>query len=86
MKTVILLTMSNVFMTFAWYGHLKFKHTALYKVVLISWFIAFVEYCFQFRRIGSGIRVFRGGIKNNSGNHYLNDFQCFSPFSISKKI
>jgi hypothetical protein len=47
MKTVILLTMSNVFMTFAWYGHLKFKHTALYKVILISWFIAFVEYCFQ---------------------------------------
>jgi uncharacterized protein (DUF486 family) len=34
-------------MTFAWYGHLKFKHTALYKVILISWFIAFVEYCFQ---------------------------------------
>jgi uncharacterized protein (DUF486 family) len=47
MKTVILLTMSNVFMTFAWYGHLKFKHTALDKVILISWFIAFVEYCFQ---------------------------------------
>jgi uncharacterized protein (DUF486 family) len=47
MKTVILLTMSNVFMTFAWYGHLKFKQTALYKVILISWLIAFVEYCFQ---------------------------------------
>ena len=46
MKTVILLTLSNVFMTFAWYGHLKFKQTALYKVILISWLIAFVEYCF----------------------------------------
>ncbi len=47
MRTVILLTVSNVFMTFAWYGYLKFKQTALYKVILISWLIAFVEYCFQ---------------------------------------
>jgi uncharacterized protein (DUF486 family) len=47
MKTVLLLTVSNIFMTFAWYGHLKFKHATLWKVVLISWFIAFVEYCFQ---------------------------------------
>lgn len=34
-------------MTFAWYGHLRFKHTALWIVILISWLIAFVEYCFQ---------------------------------------
>jgi uncharacterized protein (DUF486 family) len=34
-------------MTFAWYGHLKFKGTPLYRVILISWLIAFVEYCFQ---------------------------------------
>jgi len=34
-------------MTFAWYGHLKFKGTALWKVILVSWMIAFVEYCFQ---------------------------------------
>jgi uncharacterized protein len=47
MKTVALLTISNVFMTMAWYGHLKFKETALWKVILISWFIAFIEYCFQ---------------------------------------
>jgi uncharacterized protein len=47
MTTVILLTISNVFMTFAWYGHLKFKDVALWKVILISWGIAFVEYCFQ---------------------------------------
>ena len=44
---VILLTISNIFMTFAWYGHLRFKHTALWIVILISWLIAFVEYCFQ---------------------------------------
>jgi uncharacterized protein len=55
MRTVILLLVSNVFMTFAWYGHLKFKSSALWKVVLISWLIAFVEYCFQVpaNRIGS---------------------------------
>ena len=47
MKAVILLTISNIFMTFAWYGHLKFKHTPLMKVVFISWLIAFIEYCFQ---------------------------------------
>ena len=55
MNTVALLTISNVFMTFAWYGHLKFKHEALWKVVLVSWCIAFFEYCFQVpaNRIGS---------------------------------
>jgi uncharacterized protein len=47
MITVLLLTVSNIFMTFAWYGHLKFKNVVLWKVVLISWSIAFFEYCFQ---------------------------------------
>ena len=44
---VILLTISNIFMTFAWYGHLKFKSTALWIVILVSWGIALLEYCFQ---------------------------------------
>jgi len=47
MQTVLLLTVSNIFMTIAWYGHLKFKDVALWKVILVSWGIAFVEYCFQ---------------------------------------
>jgi hypothetical protein len=57
MKTVALLTISNAFMTFAWYGHLKFKEVALWKVVLISWGIAFFEYCFQVpaNRFGHGL-------------------------------
>jgi uncharacterized protein (DUF486 family) len=42
---ILLLTLSNVFMTFAWYGHLKFKHLPLWQVVLASWGIAFFEYC-----------------------------------------
>lgn len=44
---IILLTISNVFMTFAWYGHLKFKSSALWIVILVSWLIALLEYCFQ---------------------------------------
>src|SRR3989338_9221214 len=47
MKTVILLTISNIFMTIAWYGHLKFKESPLFQVIVISWLIAFAEYCFQ---------------------------------------
>lgn len=42
---IALLVASNVFMTFAWYGHLKFKHSPLWLVVLASWGIAFFEYC-----------------------------------------
>jgi uncharacterized protein len=55
MTTIILLTISNIFMTFAWYGHLKYRHAPLFKVILISWLIAFLEYCFQVpaNRIGS---------------------------------
>jgi uncharacterized protein len=55
MKTILLLTISNIFMTFAWYGHLKYRSEALWKVILASWGIAFFEYCFQVpaNRIGS---------------------------------
>jgi uncharacterized protein (DUF486 family) len=42
---VLLLIGSNVFMTFAWYGHLRFKETPLITVIVVSWLIAFVEYC-----------------------------------------
>ena len=42
---VVLLTFSNLFMTIAWYGHLKFKSTALAIVIVASWAIAFFEYC-----------------------------------------
>ena len=47
MQTVILLTISNVFMTFAWYGHLKYKASPLWIAIIVSWLIAFVEYCFM---------------------------------------
>ena len=53
---IVLLTVANVFMTFAWYGHLKTaKDQALWIVILISWGIALFEYCFQVpaNRMGS---------------------------------
>lgn len=54
--TIGLLVLSNVFMTFAWYGHLKFKTSPLIAVILISWAIAFFEYVLQVpaNRIGHG--------------------------------
>lgn len=54
---LVLLTISNIFMTFAWYGHLKsLKDSPLWMVILISWGVAFFEYCFQVpaNRLGSG--------------------------------
>lgn len=47
LRAALLLTISNVFMTFAWYGHLKHMNRALWVVVLVSWGIALLEYCFQ---------------------------------------
>lgn len=55
MKTIFLLTISNAFMNLAWYGHLKFKESPVWIVILASWGIAFFEYVFQVpaNRIGS---------------------------------
>lgn len=44
---IVLLTVSNIFMTVAWYGHLRHRSTAIFTVILVSWGIAFFEYCFQ---------------------------------------
>ena len=66
MRTVVLLTVSNVFMTFAWYGHLKFKELKWFEtlpligIVLISWGIALFEYFFQ-------VPANRIGFKGNGG-------------------
>jgi len=54
-KTTVLLIISNIFMTFAWYGHLKYKSKPLIMVIVVSWFIALFEYMFQVpaNRIGA---------------------------------
>ena len=56
MLTITLLLISNTFMTFAWYGHLKYRSAPMLKVIVLSWLIAFGEYCFQVpaNRIGYG--------------------------------
>jgi uncharacterized protein (DUF486 family) len=57
MPTILLLTCSNIFMTFAWYGHLKYGHAwPLWKAILVSWLIALAEYCLAVpaNRLGYG--------------------------------
>src|SRR5262249_7349264 len=56
MTTILLLMCSNIFMTIAWYGHLKYRNAPLFAVIVTSWLIAFLEYCFQVpaNRIGYG--------------------------------
>ena len=55
MRTILLLLVSNVFMTFAWYGHLKYTEVPLWKAILVAWGIAFFEYCLMVpaNRIGA---------------------------------
>ena len=60
MRTVLLLLASNVFMTFAWYGSLKYKDVAMWKVILISWGIAFFEYCLMIPANRWGYGTFTG--------------------------
>ena len=52
MTTIVLLTISNIF---TWYGHLKYRQAPLFTVIVVSWGIAFFEYCFQVpaNRLGS---------------------------------
>jgi uncharacterized protein (DUF486 family) len=57
MSTIVLLTLSNIFMTIAWYGHLKYGHYwPLWQAILVSWAIALIEYCFAVpaNRLGYG--------------------------------
>lgn len=53
----LLLVVSNLFMTFAWYGHLKHKQAPLWAAIVVSWLIAFVEYCLAVpaNRYGSAV-------------------------------
>jgi uncharacterized protein (DUF486 family) len=66
LKTILFLTISNAFMTFAWYGHLKFKeyswgkNLGLLSIIVISWALAFFEYLFQ-------VPANEGGFKGNGG-------------------
>ncbi len=70
LRTILFLIISNTFMTFAWYGHLKFKdfswgkNLGLFSIILISWGLAFFEYLFQ-------VPANEGGFKDNGGPYSL---------------
>jgi uncharacterized protein len=87
MKTIGLLIVSNIFMTFAWYGHLKYKSSPLWKAILVSWSIAFVEYCFQVpaNRIGHA-RFTAAQLKTIQEVITLVVFSVFSVFYLKENL
>lgn len=84
---ILLLLGSNVFMTFAWYGHLKFKDRALWIVILVSWGIALFEYCLAVpaNRIGSG-HYSAAQLKAIQEVITLTVFAGFSVFYLGQRI
>jgi uncharacterized protein len=87
--TIALLIASNVFMTFAWYGHLK-QHQAspLWIVVLVSWGIAFFEYCFQVpaNRLGAKAGLETAQLKTIQEVITLAIFVAFSVFYLGEQL
>jgi len=82
---VLLLTISNVFMTFAWYGHLKYKGSALWIVILVSWGIALFEYCFQVPANRIGHEYFTAAqLKTMQEVITLTVFSVFSVFYLKE--
>jgi len=87
MRTILLLTISNIFMTFAWYGHLKFRSEALWKVIMASWGIAFFEYCFQVPANRIGSYEFNGAqLKTFQEVITLSVFSVFSVLYLGEKF
>ena len=83
--TIIMLIVSNIFMTFAWYGHLKmkqqfswFEHLPLIGIIAFSWMLAFFEYCFQ-------VPANRIGFKGNGGPFSLILFVAFSTVAFKSE-
>jgi uncharacterized protein (DUF486 family) len=84
---IVLLTCSNVFMTFAWYGHLKFKSKPLLLVILVSWGIAFFEYLLQVPANRWGNSVYSASqLKIIQEIITLSVFVVFAVFYLDEKI
>jgi len=84
---ILLLIASNAFMTFAWYGHLKFPDRALWLVVLASWGIAFFEYCLAVPANRIGHQVYSAAeLKTIQEVVTLGVFALFSVFWLGEKI
>jgi uncharacterized protein (DUF486 family) len=87
-STVVLLCISNTFMTAAWYGHLKFENKPLWIVILVSWGIAFFEYCFQVpaNRIGNVGGLSAGNLKVIQEVITLLVFVIFARFYLGERL
>tara|TARA_B100001778_G_scaffold329304_1_gene330051 strand:- start:892 stop:1215 length:324 start_codon:yes stop_codon:yes gene_type:complete len=82
-----MLGISNVFMMFAWYGHLKFSHHALWIVVIVSWGIALFEYCFAVPANRIGYQVYTAAeLKTIQEVVTLTVFVAFSILYLGEKI
>ncbi len=87
LSPIILLIISNVFMTFAWYGHLRHKNKALIAVILVSWLIAFFEYCFQVPANRIGYEVYNAAqLKTIQEVITLVVFAVFSVFYLKEQF
>ncbi len=85
--TIGLLLCSNVFMTFAWYGHLKYRSSPLLIVILISWGIAFFEYCLQVPANRAGYGYFSAvELKTIQEVISLSVFLLFSVLYLGEKV
>jgi uncharacterized protein (DUF486 family) len=84
---IVFLIISNVFMTFAWYGHLKFTDRPLYLVILVSWMIAFIEYCFAVPANRIGHEVYSAAeLKTMQEVITLAVFAVFSVFYLGESL
>lgn len=84
---IILLLISNIFMTFAWYGHLKFRSHAIFLVILVSWGIAFFEYCFQVPANRIGYECYNAvQLKTIQEVITLIVFSCFSVLYLKEQF
>jgi uncharacterized protein (DUF486 family) len=82
---LVLLLISNIFMTFAWYGHLKYTNKPLFWVILVSWGIAFFEYCFQVPANRIGIQTYTPAqLKTLQEVITLTVFAVFSVFYLKE--
>ncbi|GGA55206.1 membrane protein [Nitratireductor aestuarii] len=84
---IVLLAISNIFMTFAWYGHLKFGSKPLIVVILVSWGIAFIEYCFAVPANRIGHSVYSAAeLKTIQEVITLAVFAVFSVFYLNEQL
>lgn len=84
---IVLLSISNVFMTVAWYGHLKFEGRPLILVIFVSWLIAFAEYCFAVPANRFGHAVYNAAeLKTMQEVITLTVFAFFSVFYLGERL